>query len=98
MSLRELPEAAWQRMQFGMIVGDSTGPIARSRHLEPRWRRRVVISAGVAARDLVFCLQIAENARSLTPTRAHVKARARFTGFGMTNCDVASCAQPKGRE
>jgi len=24
-------------VQFGMIVGESTGPITRSRHLEPRW-------------------------------------------------------------
>jgi len=73
-----------------MIVGDSIGPIIRSRHLELRWataRSRAPIrapflrgngqSAGVAARDLVFCLQIAENARSLTPVCALMKARAR---------------------
>ena len=37
--------------------------------------------------DLVkrrYRLNSSRNARSLTPTRALVKARARFTGFGMT--------------
>src|SRR5262249_50410699 len=38
--------------------------------------------------SVVVQFEVFGNARSLTPTRAPIKTRARFTGFGMTICDV----------
>jgi len=38
--------------------------------------------------SVVVQFEVFGNTRSLTPTRAPVKTRARSTGFGMTICDV----------